>query len=70
MRKLLLIVIIGLFSCHDNNSVYLCNGPYSKVYHKTAHCQGLKSCSTDIEAVDMATAKTRHRRACRYCYIK
>ena len=31
-------------------------------------CEGLQKCSTAIEAVDMATAKARHRKAGGYCH--
>lgn len=55
-------------SCDNDGTLYICNGPNSKVYHKTKHCKGLKNCTTDIEAVDITTAKARHRRECRYCY--
>ncbi|MEO7482112.1 MAG: hypothetical protein ABIT81_00015, partial [Ferruginibacter sp.] len=68
MQKFILIIFLGLLSCSRNDKVYLCNGPYSIVYHKTNHCQGLRRCTTDIETTDVATAKTNHRRACKYCY--
>jgi len=68
MQKLLLLVAIVFIGCSNDNSVYLCNGPESKAYHKTRHCQGLKRCTTDIESTDIATAMARHRRECGYCY--
>jgi len=70
MAKLLIIAIIALFSCGTGNKVYLCNGPKSEVYHKIKDCRGLSSCSTRIEAVDIATAKAKHRRKCRDCFAK
>ena len=55
-------------SMHRVDTVYLCDGPHSEVYHKTSHCTGLRKCGTEIEAVDITTAKARHRRECMYCY--
>jgi len=68
MQKFLLLGILSFFACKAGDTVYLCNGPQSKVYHKTTHCQGLRRCSTDIEATDISKAKAKHRRECGYCY--
>lgn len=68
MKRLLIIIIIGFLGCGSSNTVYLCNGPQSKAYHKISYCQGLRRCSTDIETVDIATAKAKNRKACRYCF--
>lgn len=69
MKRVLVIIIgAGLLGCNSADSVYLCNGPQSKAYHKTNHCRGLKNCSTEIEATDIATAIAKHRKECGYCY--
>jgi len=68
MQRSLFVIMILLFGCHGNNTVYLCNGPLSTVYHKTDHCLGLRRCSTNIEATDIGTAKTKQRRECKSCY--
>ncbi|TWI78009.1 hypothetical protein IQ13_4253 [Lacibacter cauensis] len=68
MQKLILLIFITLLGCKRDNQVYLCNGPQSKVYHKTNHCQGLINCSTEIEATDLNAAKGKYRKACGYCY--
>lgn len=48
--------------------VYLCNGPSSKVYHRSEGCKGLNRCSTQIAKVSLSTAKSKGRRACRIEY--
>lgn len=64
MQQLLLLIMINIMGCSSNDKVYLCNGPQSKVYHKTNNCQGLRRCTTDIESTDITTAKERHIREC------
>ena len=61
----------GLYSTKpqtDKESVYICTGPQSKRYHRTTYCRGLKSCSDDIEAVDVETAEKKGRTPCGICY--
>jgi hypothetical protein len=48
--------------------VYLCEGPYSKVYHKSADCRGLSHCSTKIYKVTLAEAVKQGRRPCKIEY--
>jgi hypothetical protein len=48
--------------------VYLCEGPYSKVYHKSETCKGLSNCSTRIHKVTMEEAVKMGRRPCRIEY--
>lgn len=50
------------------DNVYLCNGPSSKVYHRSESCKGLNRCSTQIAKVSLSTAKSKGRRACRIEY--
>ncbi|HEX9514135.1 MAG TPA: hypothetical protein VF939_26770 [Puia sp.] len=48
--------------------VYLCEGPYSKVYHKAADCRGLSNCSTKIYKVTLEEAVKMGRRPCKIEY--
>jgi hypothetical protein len=48
--------------------VYLCEGPYSKVYHKSETCKGLSNCSTRIHKVTLEEAVKMGRRPCRIEY--
>jgi hypothetical protein len=48
--------------------VYLCEGPYSKVYHKAADCRGLSNCSTKIYKVTLEEAVKLGRRPCKIEY--
>ncbi len=50
------------------DNVYLCNGPSSKVYHRSNNCKGLSNCSTQIAKVSLSTAQSKGRRACRIEY--
>lgn len=48
--------------------VYLCEGPYSKVYHKSPDCRGLSHCSTRIFKVTLEEAQRQNRRPCKIEY--
>ena len=48
--------------------VYLCEGPYSKVYHKSPDCRGLSHCSTKVVKVTLDEAIKQGRRACKIEY--
>jgi hypothetical protein len=48
--------------------VYLCEGPYSKVYHKSPECRGLSRCSTRIYKVTLEEAQKEGRRPCKIEY--
>jgi hypothetical protein len=48
--------------------VYLCEGPYSKVYHRSNECRGLSRCSTKIVKVTVAEAVKMGRRPCKIEY--
>lgn len=48
--------------------VYLCEGPYSKVYHKSPECRGLSNCSTRIYKVTLEEAQKLNRRPCKIEY--
>jgi hypothetical protein len=48
--------------------VYLCEGRYSKVYHKSETCRGLSNCSTRIHKVTLEEAQRLGRRPCKIEY--
>jgi len=48
--------------------VYICTGPMSKRYHRSASCRGLKNCSEKVIKVDVKKAKDMGRTPCGYCY--
>lgn len=48
--------------------VYICNGRYSKVYHKSKDCRGLSHCSTRIDRVTLDAALKLGRRPCKIEY--
>lgn len=48
--------------------VYICQGPYSKVYHKSNECRGLSNCSTKILKVTLEEAVKMGRRPCKIEY--
>jgi hypothetical protein len=50
------------------DNVFLCNGPKSKVYHRSESCKGLNKCSTQIAKVSLSIAQSKGRRACRIEY--
>lgn len=63
------ILLLTISGCGEKKSkVYICNGPYSKRYHKTENCKGLYNCSSSIEETTIEKAKDRGRTPCDYCY--
>lgn len=71
MNKLYYMTVILFASiiftgCSD--TVYICTGPQSEVYHNTKKCKGLRRCSGDIEAISIDEAKSLERRECKWCY--
>lgn len=48
--------------------VYICNGPNSKVYHRSSSCKGLSRCSTEIQKTTIQIALNKGRRECRMEY--
>lgn len=48
--------------------VYLCEGRYSRVYHKSPECRGLSRCSTRIFKVTLEEAQKQGRRPCKIEY--
>ena len=48
--------------------VYICEGPYSNVYHKAADCRGLSNCSTKVYKMTLEEAQRLNRRPCKIEY--
>lgn len=70
-QTLLMILAIAMccsFSTQSSSKVYICTGPQSKRYHKTANCRGLGSCSGEIKAVTVEYARKIGRTPCGWCY--
>lgn len=71
MNKICLSVLatcmVLVFQACASESVYICTGPQSRVYHKTDGCCGLNRCSGSIEMVSLEKAKDMGRRACEIC---
>ncbi len=65
-----LLLFANFMSPHTGKAeyVYLCEGPYSKVYHKAEDCRGLSNCSTRIYKVTLEEAIKEGRRACKIEY--
>ena len=49
----------------SQSQVFICKGPMSKVYHKSARCKGLSSCSTVVYEIGLDEAKRLGRRSCK-----
>lgn len=62
----ILFLFIILSSCSD--SVYVCMGSYSRRYHKTESCKGLRRCGGKIEKVSKEKADSMFRTPCHICY--
>jgi len=61
------IVMASPSSAQKPDSVYLCMGPRSKVYHRIENCRGLTHCSTQLKKVSLDDAINKyHRRLCGY----
>ena len=65
---LLITNFTPLRAVEKTNYVYLCEGPYSKVYHKAENCRGLSNCSTKIYKVTLEEAEKMSRRPCKIEY--
>ncbi len=48
--------------------VYICTGPYAKVYHSSPSCRGLNRCSGDVRTIRLKSAQNMGRKACKICY--
>ena len=79
MKKFLVLAILALTAplatnyvsaapANETETVYICNGPCSKKYHKISNCKGLGKCSTRVEAVTKEQAKSMGRTPCKLCY--
>ena len=71
MKTLIVIPLLSVFtlfpiSPKDSTYVYICKGPYSKAYHLTKVCEGLKNCSTVIDSLTINKVEGLERRLCGY----
>lgn len=70
MKGLLIVFAFTVMALQSftqkSDSVYLCMGPKSKVYHLIRDCRGLKHCSTVLKKVSLDDAIKYHRRLCGY----
>ena len=65
---LAVFLVLSLMALLRGDSVYVCTGPQSEVYHKTDDCIGLRNCSREIKAISLDEAKEMGRRECGMCY--
>ena len=68
MRKILVVLSMLLLLTACSDSVYICRGFYSRRYHKTESCKGLRSCGGIIEKVSKEKADSMFRTPCHICY--
>lgn len=69
MKHIVIAAILLLFiSCSD--SVYICTGGYSRRYHKTEYCKGLRNCGGAIIKISREEADSSFRSPCHICYSK
>lgn len=70
MKILMLSLLIALSSLTGSakvkpDSVWLCMGKYSKVYHASANCRGLRNCKGKLVKVSLEDAINKYsRRPC------
>lgn len=48
--------------------VYICTGGYSKRYHSTRSCKGLRNCGGSIKAISIEEAEQMGRTPCQLCW--
>jgi hypothetical protein len=60
--------VSGVAVTQQETKVIICTGEYSKVYHKTGRCKGLKNCKAEIKTVTLEQAQKLNRRPCKMCY--
>ena len=69
MKKVVSFVLFCLLvSCSD--TVYICTGSYSRRYHKTEYCKGLKKCGGVTVGITKDEARSLNRTPCHICYSK
>lgn len=67
-RKLTLLLLISILLSSCSDSVYVCMGSFSRRYHKTDSCIGLRRCGGRIEKVSKEEAESMYRTPCHMCY--
>lgn len=68
------MIVGSIFSCSrdindglgKSETVYICNGFYSKSYHFDKNCEGLRSCTTEISETSIESAQKKGRTLCGY----
>lgn len=68
MMKLILLLLISILLASCSDGVYICTGSYSRRYHKTESCEGLRRCGGKIEKVSKEKADSMFRTPCHICY--
>lgn len=51
----------------SEQTVYICTGGYSKRYHATRSCKGLRNCGGTIKAISIEEAEEMGRTPCQIC---
>ena len=68
MKTLIISFVVSLMLATSapvaTDTVYICNGQYSKKYHLIENCRGLNNCSTKVEKVTLKAAKDKGRTLC------
>lgn len=67
-KSILLLLTSVLFFASCSDGVYVCMGSYSRRYHKTEFCKGLRRCGGKIEKVSKERADSMFRTPCHICY--
>lgn len=52
----------------EGKTVYICTGGYSKRYHSTRSCKGLRNCGGSIKAISIEEAEEMGRTPCQLCW--
>lgn len=68
MKTIFLAISFSFLACTTSDSVYVCTGPQSRRYHKSASCKGLRNCSRKIKKISLEQAKMLHKTPCHICY--
>lgn len=51
----------------DNRTIYICNNPESKLYHRYKDCEELQKCINEIAEAKIADAEAADRVLCSIC---
>lgn len=73
VKTILMIVFLVLgayfvfYEPNPESVVYVCDGPYVEVYHRTKSCKGLTKCSGQIMEINKKDIP-EYLRECKICY--